>query len=137
MEIIPQTPGMIRLDWEYFAHAIKVVARKTQEGFTPDQVMGALMNGDASAFYVYECGHHRGLLVLTDHVDMYTGKKVIHVDMLYLNGPSLIHEMTELLNVIASEHEFDQIEFKRPRQGWFKYLSDAGFKAGATFTKEF
>jgi len=136
MEIIPQTPAMVRADWDYFANAIEVVARKAQESFTPEQVMNALIANNAAAFYVYECGHHRGVLILTDHVDRYTGKTVIHVDMLYLNGPSVIHEMTELLNVIASKYEFDVIEFRSPRKGWFKYLSDAGFKSCATFTKE-
>ena len=86
-------------------------------------------------FHVEEDGDKRGLLVLTDHVDMYTGISVLHIDMLYLTGPTLIEVMTELLNTIADTHEFDQIEFRSPRKGWFKYLNKAGFKAGATFTR--
>jgi len=137
MDIRPQTPEMVVSDWDYFAKAIEATARKTQESFTPYQVYKAAVNGDASIFHVYEDGIRRGLLVLTDHVDLYTSKTVLHVDILYLTGLSLIHEMTDLLNVIANEHKFDQVEFRSPRKGWFKYLSNAGFKASATFSKEF
>jgi len=48
----------------------------------------------------------------------------------------LIHEMTDTLNMIAQEASFDQIEFRSPRKGWFKYLDDAGFQSSTTFYKE-
>ena len=135
MDILPQTPEMVKDNWDYFANAINVVAHKAQEHFTPEQVFGAAHDGSATVFHVHEDGAKRGLLVLTDHVDMYTGKTVLHVDMLYLTGPSLIGAMTELLNVIGNKYSFDQIEFRSPRKGWFKYLNAAGFKAGATFSR--
>jgi hypoxanthine phosphoribosyltransferase len=135
MTIVPQSPKKVKIDWEYFANAINSVARKTKEQFTPEQVYKAALNGDANIFHVIENGAKRGILVLTDHIDMYTGKTVLHVDMVYLTGPSLIAGMTEILNIIASKYEFDQIEFRSPRKGWFKYLSRAGFKAGAVFTR--
>ena len=137
MDIVPQTTKMLTDDWDYFANAIKGVARKSKEDFTPRQVYQAALRNDATIFHVMEDDVKRGLLVLTDHVDMYTGKTVLHVDMVYLTGPSIIAGMTEMLNIIASEHEFDKVEFRSPRKGWFKYLSRAGFKAGATFSKEF
>ena len=136
MDILPQTPEMVVSDWDYFVRAIEATAKKTQESFTPDQVYNAVLNGDATVFHVHADGVKRGLAVLTDHEDMYTGKTVLHVDMLYLTGPSLIHKMYDLLSVLIDEHEFDQIEFRSPRKGWFKYLSNAGFKASATFSKE-
>ena len=135
MDIIPKTPKQVKMDWDYFANAIEVVAHKAKEDFTPEQVYQAALRGDANVFHVKEDGSKRGILVLTDHVDMYTGKTVLHVDMVYLTGPSLIAGMTELLNIVASKYEFDLIEFRSPRKGWFKYLSRAGFKAGATFTR--
>ena len=93
-------------------------------------------SGEATAFNVYEADELRGLLVLTEHNDRYTGNSVLHVDLLYLTGPSLIHEMTDTLNMIAQEASFDQIEFRSPRKGWFKYLDDAGFQSSTTFYKE-
>tara|TARA_R110002096_G_scaffold434541_1_gene656559 strand:+ start:766 stop:1242 length:477 start_codon:yes stop_codon:yes gene_type:complete len=135
MEIIPQSPDEVKNNWDYFSTAIETVATKAKEDFTPEQVYQAALRGDATVFHVKEAGENRGVLVLTDHVDMYTGKSVLHVDMLYLTGPTLIEEMTELLDVIANSHKFDQIEFRSPRKGWFKYLNKAGFKAGATFTR--
>mgnify|MGYP006144088575 CR=1 FL=1 len=135
MTILPQLPKKIKKDWGYFANAIESVARKTKEEFTPEQVYQAALKGDVNVFHVMEDGVKRGVLVLTDHVDMYTDKTVLHVDMVYLTGPSLIAGMTQLLNIIADKYEFDQIEFRSPRKGWFKYLNSAGFKAGATFTR--
>ena len=135
MEIIPQSPQEIKNDWDYFSTAIETVASKAKEEFTPEQVYQAALREDATVFHVEEDDDKRGLLVLTDHVDMYTGISVLHIDMLYLTGPTLIEVMTELLNTIADTHEFDQIEFRSPRKGWFKYLNKAGFKAGATFTR--
>jgi len=137
MELIPQTPKMVRKDWDFFAKAIEATATKTQENYTPRGVYLAARDGDVSVFHVYQDGKRRGLLVLADHVDLYTSKAVLHVDMLYLTGPSLLNEMHELLGAMVDEHGFDQIEFRSPRKGWFKYLSNAGFKASATFSKEF
>ena len=93
-------------------------------------------SGEATAFNVYEADELRGLLVLTEHHDRYTGNSVLHVDLLFLTGPSLIHEMTDTLNMIAKEASFDQIEFRSPRKGWFKYLDAAGFQSSTTFYKE-
>ena len=137
MEIIPQTPAMVRADWDYFANAIEATAKKTKEEYTPRGVYLAAKDGSVSVFHVYHGGERRGLLVLADHVDLYTSKAVLHVDMLYLTGPSLLNEMHDLLGGMVVEHGFDQIEFRSPRKGWFKYLSNAGFKASATFSKEF
>ena len=137
MDILPQTPEMVVSDWDYFAHAIKTTARKVGESYTADQVYQVALNGDASVFYVYEDGVRRGLLVLTDYVDKYTSKTVLHVDIAYLTGPKLIHELEVLINQIVNEHQFDRFEFRSPRKGWFKYLTAAGFEASATFSKEF
>ena len=136
MDIVPQTTNMLRDDWDYFANAIKVVAGKTDECFTPEQVYDAAVIDDATVFHVMEDGVKRGVLVLTDHVDMYTRKSVLHVDMVYLTGPSMLAGLYESLKALADVHGFNQVEFRSPRKGWFKYLSRAGFKAGATFSKE-
>ena len=136
MEIIQQTPEMLLENWNFFANAIESTAKKIGESYTPLQFYEVIDSGEATAFNVYEADELRGLLVLTEHHDRYTGNSVLHVDLLYLTGPSLIHEMTDTLNMIAEEAGFDQIEFRSPRKGWFKYLDAAGFKSGNTFCKE-
>ena len=136
MEIIQQTPEMLLENWNFFANAIESTAKKIGESYTPLQFYEVIDSGEATAFNVYEADELRGLLVLTEHNDRYTGNSVLHVDLLYLTGPSLIHEMTDTLNMIAEEAGFDQIEFRSPRKGWFKYLDAAGFKSGNTFCKE-
>ena len=136
MELLPQTPEMVIDDWDYFVKAVTATAVKTQESFTPDQVYQALLNNDVTVFHVKDRGTKRGLLVLTDHVDMYTSKTVLHVDMLYLSGPRLIHKMYDLLSVVIDEQGFDQIQFRSPRKGWLKYLNSSGFKASSVFSKE-
>ena len=137
MELIPQTPEMVKKDWDFFVEAIEATATKVKEDYTPIGVYLAVKDYQVTVFHVYQDGERRGLLVLTDHTDLYTSKTVLHVDILYLTGPSLIHEMTIILNTMVEEHGFDQIEFRSPRKGWFKYLSNAGFKACAIFSKEF
>jgi len=136
MNIIKQTPEMILENWDFFADAIESTARKIGESYTPLQFYEVIDSGEATVFNVYEADELRGLLVLTEHNDRYTGNSVLHVDLLYLTGPSLIHEMTDTLNMIAQEASFDQIEFRSPRKGWFKYLDDAGFQSSTTFYKE-
>jgi hypothetical protein len=136
MELLPQTPEMVVDDWDYFTKAVTATAVKTQESFTPDQVYLALLNNDVTVFHVTDSNTKRGLLVLTDHVDMYTGKTVLHVDMLYLSGSRLIHKMYDLLSVVIDEHGFDQIQFRSPRKGWLKYLNNSGFKESSVYTKE-
>ena len=126
---------MILENWDFFANAIETTAKKINESYTPLQFYEVIDSGEATAFNVYQNDELRGLLVLTEHNDRYTANSVLHVDLLYLTGPSLIHEMTDTLNMIAQEASFDQIEFRSPRKGWFKYLNDAGFKAGATFSR--
>jgi hypothetical protein len=137
MEIVPQTTKMLMADWDYFAKAINAVAGKTSEGFTPEQVYQAALRFDVNVFHVMDDDVKRGVLVLTDHFDIYTGESVLHVDMVYLTGPSIITGMTEILNIIASKYDFARVEFRSPRKGWFKYLNRAGFTAAATFSKEF
>ena len=127
---------MILENWDFFANAIETTAKKINESYTPLQFYEVIDSGEATAFNVYQNDELRGLLVLTEHNDRYTGNSVLHVDLLYLTGPSLIHEMTDTLNMIAQEASFDQIEFRSPRKGWFKYLDAAGFKSGNTFCKE-
>ena len=127
---------MILENWDFFANAIETTAKKINESYTPLQFYEVIDSGEATAFNVYQNDELRGLLVLTEHNDRYTGNSVLHVDLLYLTGPSLIHEMTDTLNMIAEEAGFDQIEFRSPRKGWFKYLDAAGFKSGNTFCKE-
>jgi len=136
MNIIKQAPEMILENWDFFAIAIEATARKIGESYTALQFYEVIDSGEATAFNVYHNDELRGLLVLTEHNDRYTGNSVLHVDLLYLTGPSLIHEMTDTLNMIAEEAGFDQIEFRSPRKGWFKYLDAAGFKSGNTFCKE-
>ena len=136
MNILKQTPEMILENWDFFANAIETTAKKINESYTPLQFYEVIDSGEATAFNVYQNDELRGLLVLTEHNDRYTGNSVLHVDLLYLTGPSLIHEMTDTLNMIAEEAGFDQIEFRSPRKGWFKYLDAAGFKSGNTFCKE-
>ena len=136
MNILKQTPEMILENWDFFANAIETTAKKINESYTPLQFYEVIDSGEATAFNVYQNDELRGLLVLTEHNDRYTGNSVLHVDLLYLTGPSLIHEMTDTLNMIAQEASFDQIEFRSPRKGWFKYLDAAGFKSGNTFCKE-
>ena len=136
MEIIQQTPEMLLENWNFFANAIESTAKKIGESYTPLQFYEVIDSGEATAFNVYQNDELRGLLVLTEHNDRYTGNSVLHVDLLYLTGPSLIHEMTDTLNMIAEEAGFDQIEFRSPRKGWFKYLDAAGFQSSTTFYKE-
>ena len=136
MNILKQTPEMILENWDFFANAIETTAKKINESYTPLQFYEVIDSGEATAFNVYQNDELRGLLVLTEHNDRYTANSVLHVDLLYLTGPSLIHEMTDTLNMIAQEASFDQIEFRSPRKGWFKYLDAAGFKSGNTFCKE-
>jgi len=136
MNILKQTPEMILENWDFFANAIKTTAKKINESYTPLQFYEVIDSGEATAFNVYQNDELRGLLVLTEHNDRYTANSVLHVDLLYLTGPSLIHEMTDTLNMIAQEASFDQIEFRSPRKGWFKYLDDAGFQSSTTFYKE-
>ena len=136
MELIQQTPEMLLENWNFFANAIESTAKKIGESYTPLQFYEVIDSGEATAFNVYEADELRGLLVLTEHHDRYTGNSVLHVDLLFLTGPSLIHEMTDTLNMIAEESSFDQIEFRSPRKGWFKYLDDAGFQSSTTFYKE-
>ena len=136
MNIIKQAPEMILENWDFFSIAIESTARKIGESYTALQFYEVIDSGEATAFNVYQNDELRGLLVLTEHNDRYTGNSVLHVDLLYLTGPSLIHEMTDTLNMIAEEAGFDQIEFRSPRKGWFKYLDAAGFKSGNTFCKE-
>ena len=136
MEIIQQTPEMLLENWNFFANAIDSTAKKIGESYTPLQFYEVIDSGEATEFNVYQNDELRGLLVLTEHNDRYTANAVLHVDLLYLTGPSLIHEMTDTLNMIAEEASFDQIEFRSPRKGWFKYLDAAGFKSGNTFCKE-
>ena len=136
MNIIKQAPEMILENWDFFAIAIESTAIKIDESYTALQFYEVIDSGEATAFNVYQNDELRGLLVLTEHNDRYTGNSVLHVDLLYLTGPSLIHEMTDTLNMIAEEAGFDQIEFRSPRKGWFKYLDAAGFKSGNTFCKE-
>jgi len=136
MNIIKQTPEMILENWDFFANAIESTARKIGESYTPLQFYEVIDSGEATAFNVYYADELRGFLVLTDHNDRYTGNSVLHVDFVYLTGPSLIAELEETINRIAEEASFDQIEFRSPRKGWFKYLDAAGFKSSATFYKE-
>lgn len=136
MNIIKQTPEMILENWDFFAEAIESTAKKIGESYTPLQFYEVIDSGEATVFNVYEADELRGLLVLTEHNDRYTGNSVLHVDLLFLTGPSLIHEMTDTLNMIGENAGFDQIEFRSPRKGWFKYLDDAGFQSSATFYKE-
>ena len=136
MNIIKQTPEMILENWDFFAEAIESTAKKIGESYTPLQFYEVIDSGEATVFNVYEADELRGLLVLTEHNDRYTANAVLHVDLLYLTGPSLIHEMTDTLNMIAKEASFDQIEFRSPRKGWFKYLDDTGFQSSTTFYKE-
>tara|TARA_B110000902_G_C14017155_1_gene478872 strand:- start:317 stop:730 length:414 start_codon:yes stop_codon:yes gene_type:complete len=137
MELIPQTPEMVKKDWDFFVEAIEATATKAQQDYTPQGVYLAVKDYEVTVFHVYQDGERRGLLVLTDHTDLYTSKAVLHVDILYLTGPSLIQDMHDSLSAMVDEHGFDQIEFRSPRKGWFKYLSNAGFKACTTFSKEF
>tara|TARA_R110000744_G_scaffold91246_3_gene177096 strand:- start:7082 stop:7504 length:423 start_codon:yes stop_codon:yes gene_type:complete len=137
MDIVPQTVDMIESDWDYFANAIESTATKVKDSYTPSQVLNAVSTGDLTLFYVYEDEEKRGLLALTDHVDRYTRRKVLHVDIMYTTGSSLIIKMNNLLSQIVDDHKFDGIEFRSPRKGWHKYLTEAGFRASSIFSKEF
>jgi len=129
--LIPASIPELRANWQFFVTGVGEVIDKCNADFHPADVYRELTTGGVHLYWVeVPEGDCVGFTVLSDYTDRYSQKRVLNMDMTYLIPLSdVLLELRDAVDALASELEYDRIEWFSPRLGWDRQMEKIGFRS--------